>query len=60
MNIFDGYSLPFELPKDYAETLGIKLSIKEDNVSLKLAEYMLSTFKTLAKEKAEKEQGDYF
>ena len=60
MNIFDGYSLPFELPKDYAESLGIKLSVKEDNVSLALAEYMLSTFKTIAKEKAEKEQGDYF
>ena len=60
MSIFEGYSLPFELPKDYAESLGIKLSIKEDNVSLVLAEYMLSTFKTIAKEKVEKEQGDYF
>lgn len=60
MSIFNGYSLPFELPKDYAETLGIKLPIKEDNVSLALAEYMLSTIKTLSKEKAEKEQGNYF
>ena len=60
MSIFDGYSLPFELPEGYAETLGIKLSVKEDNVSLALVEYMLSTFKTIAKEKAEREQGEYF
>lgn len=60
MSIFNGYSLPFELPEDYAETLGLKLPIKEDNVSLALAEYMLSAFKTIAKEKAEKEQKDYF
>ena len=59
MSIFSGYSLPFELPEDYAEALGIQ-SVKKDDVTLKLAEYMLSTVKAISKEKAEKEQKDYF
>ena len=60
MSTFSGYSLPFELPKDYAEALGIKASVKDDNVALALAEYMLSAVKAISKEKAEKEQKDYF
>lgn len=59
MSIFSGYSLPFELPEDYAEALGIQ-SVKKDDVALALAEYMLSTVRALSKGKAEKEQKDYF
>lgn len=59
MNIFNDYSLPFELPEDYAKALGIK-SVKKDDVALALAEYMLSTVRAISKEKAEKEQKDYF
>ena len=59
MSIFSGYSLPFELPEDYAEALGIK-SVKKDDVALALAEYMLSTVRALSREKSEKEQKDYF
>ena len=59
MSIFSGYSLPFELPEDYAEALGIQ-SVKKDDVTLKLAEYTLSTVKAISREKAEKEQKDYF
>ncbi len=59
MSIFSGYSLPFELPENYAEALGIQ-SVEKDDVTLKLAEYMLSTVKAISREKAEKEQKDYF